>query len=242
MENNRQHPFAGLEGAASLTAAAHDLKAPLATVHYLASSLQDPELTLTEAERREYLWRIQSSARQGLQLIEGLTYTYNTAQIELALEPVNVTHVCEDVLHHMQPLSRRMAQTLDLRVPRSNVLALANHLVLRSILTNLCDNALKHNPPESHVSVKISHTGSRVAIAVKDSGPQMSNKDFMELKYRLGKQVHPLGGRIGNSGLGLYVSSQLAKAMHGDISLIRHHKAGLTLQLQLQTSHQMSFL
>lgn len=240
--DSAQGQLFGLESIASLSAAAHDLKSPLASMHYLASMLRDSEITLSEADRQEYLWRIQLSAQRGLQLIEGLTYAYNTAQLELDLEPVNVVHVCEDILHDMNPLATRLAQTVELRMPRSAAIALAHHPVLRSVVTNLCDNALKHNPPESHVIVKVVNNAGSVQVTVRDNGPQLSLKNFKALKQRLGKEVNPLGGRVGNSGLGLYVSSQLAQAMQGNLSMVRHQKTGLTLQLQLQTSNQLSFL
>lgn len=237
-----QGQLLGLEQVASLSAAAHDLKTPLATVHYLASSLRDQEFPLTEIEQQEYLWRIQLSAQRGLQLIEGLTYAYNTAQLELDLEPVNVGHVCEDVLHELMPISRRMAQTIELKLPRGAALALAHHTVLRSVLTNLCDNALKHNPPESHVEMRVVKNDDSIGVSVRDNGPQISLKEYKELKSRLGKEINPLGKRAGNSGLGLYVASQLADAMQGDLNMIRHHKSGLTLRLRLQPSSQLSLI
>lgn len=242
MNNIQQSPLLGLEDIASLSAAAHDLKTPLATVHYLASSLLDSEISLSELEQKEYLWRIQLSMQRGLQLIEGLTYAYNSAQLELDLEPVNVSLVCEDVLHELYPLTKRMAQTIELRTPRAGTLALAHHTVLRSVITNLCDNALKHNPPESHVTVRVASLDNTICVSVRDNGPQISLKEYRTLKQRLGKQVYPLSGRVGSSGLGLYVASQLAEAMHGGISMVRHQSSGLTLQLQLQSSRQLSFM
>lgn len=232
----------GLEHVASLSAAAHDLKTPLSTVHYLASSLRDDALDLSRSEQQEYLWRIQLSAQRGLQLIEGLTYAYNTAQLQLDLEPVNVVQACEDVLHELHPLTRSLAQTIELRLPKGSALALAHHTILRSVLTNLCDNALKHNPPESHVIVKVERLDKAINIAVRDNGAHLSVKDYRQLKQRLGKEVNPLGGRAGSSGLGLYVASQLSEAMQGKLRMVRHHKKGLTLQLQLQPSYQLSFL
>lgn len=237
-----QSPLLGLEQVASLSAAAHDLKTPLSTVHYLASSLLDPDLSLTEIERKDYLWRIQLSMQRGLHLIEGLTYAYNTAQLELDLEPVNVMHVCEDVLHELHPLTRQMAQTIELKAPRSSALALAHHTVLRSVLTNLCDNALKHNPPESHVMVRVACSDERISIGVRDNGPRISLSDYRRLKQRLGKEVNPLGKRVGSSGLGLYVASQLAEAMQGELDLMRHQQTGLTWRLSLQPSRQLSFI
>ncbi|PLS81138.1 hypothetical protein CYG49_02775 [Candidatus Saccharibacteria bacterium] len=228
---------------ASLSAAAHDLKAPLSTIQFLAASLRDSELQLTDAEREQMLWRMQLTAESSLKLVEGLTYAYSTSRLALELEPVNVAHICEDILHEFTPLSRQLGQTMELKLSRRMVpLALAHHSILRSIVSNLCDNALKHNPPESHVQLRIGPAKRGVIIAVRDNGPQLRIADFKRLKARLGKEVNPLGARVGSSGLGLFVASQLAGAMDARLDLSRHQTDGVTFSLHLQPSYQLSFL
>lgn len=228
---------------ASLSAAAHDLKSPLSTIQFLAASLRDEELKLTEAERNQMLWRMQLTAESSLKLVEGLTYAYSTSRLGLELEPVNVGHVCEDILHELRPLSRQLGQTMELKLSRRGApLALAHHSVLRSIISNLCDNALKHNPPESHVQLRVGQSKHGIMVAVRDNGPQLRITDFKRLKSRLGKEVNPLGARTGSSGLGLFVASQLATAMDGRLDLLRHQADGVTFSLRLQPSYQLSFL
>jgi signal transduction histidine kinase len=233
--------FAG-EQLASLTAAAHELKTPLATTQYLSALLMGDDSRISNEERQAYLWQIRLSAQRGMQLIDGLTQLFSTSQIQLNLETVNVANVCEDVLHDLTPLTRELSQSVELSLPRHAPLALAHHTVLRSVVTNLCDNALKHNPPESRVRVIISETSNNIRIAVRDNGPKMGAQDFKNLKNRLGKEVHPLGGRSGSSGLGLYIASKLSKAMRGQLELTRHHGQGVTFALRLQPSYQLTLL
>ncbi len=241
-QSDPQVPLFGADQLGSLSATAHDLKAPLSSVRYLAATLRDPEIALTDAQQNDYLWRIELTAQRGLSLAESLTYAYSTTQTELQLEPVDVSQVCSGVLHDLSPLARRLAQTLELKVPRASKLALAHQQVLRSVVTNLCDNALKHNPPESHVVVNVTHNNNAVQIAVRDNGPKVSARDYKSLKKRLGNEVSPLGNRVGDSGLGLYVASRLAKAMQGDVRLSRHQRGGMTFALWLQPSYQLTLL
>lgn len=241
-EADAQAPLFGAGQFAALSAAAHDLKAPLSSVRYMAATLRDAKTNLTKTQQNDYLWRIELTARRSLQLVEGLTYAYSTSQLELDLEPVNVAQVCDDVLHEMSPLARQLAQTIELKLPRTGSLALAHYTLLNSVITGLCDNALKHNPPESHVLVRVSCERQAIQVAVRDSGPKISSRDFRLLKSRLGNQLNPLSGRAGDSGLGLYVASQLARAMQGQLNLHRHQSGGMTFALQLQPSCQLSLL
>lgn len=237
-----QYDLFGDERMASVTAAAHELKAPLSTIQYLAALMQDTQTVLDEKQQRDYLSHMQFTAKRSLQLIESLTQSFNVAQMDLDLEPVNVSHVCEDVLGDVTPLARSLSQTVDLTLPRRSPLALAHHSVLRSIIANLCDNALKHNPPESHVAIAISQPNQNIRVAVRDSGPVIRASDFKRIKQKLGKELHPLSGRVGSSGLGLYIASQLAGAMGGRLDVMRHRGSGMTFSVQLQPSYQLTLL
>lgn len=238
-----QYDLFGDERMASVTAAAHELKAPLSTIQYLAALLQDTQTVLDERQQRDYLSHMQLTAKRSLQLIESLTQSFHVSQLDLELVPVNVAHVCEDVLNDVTPLARSLSQTIDLTLPRSSSLALAHHTVLRSVVANLCDNALKHNPPESHVAIAVSQPRhNHIRVAVRDNGPVVRAGDFKRLKQKIGKELHPLSGRVGSSGLGLYIASQLADAMGGRLDVMRHRQSGMTFSVQLQPSYQLTLL
>jgi signal transduction histidine kinase len=237
-----QYDLFGDERMASVTAAAHELKAPLSTIQYMAALLKDTETVLTERQQQDYLSHMQLTAQRSLQLIDSLTQSFNVSQLDLELEPVNVAHICEDVLSDVAPLARSLSQTVDLTLPKRSPLALAHHSVLRSVITNLCDNALKHNPPESHVAIAISQPQQHIRVAVRDSGSTVRAGDFKRLKQKIGKELHPLSGRVGSSGLGLYIASQLADAMGGHLDVRRHRTNGMTFSVQLQPSYQLTLV
>lgn len=227
----------------SLAAAAHDLKSPLGTIHYLASTLRDKELDLSDSETEELLWRMQLSAQRGLQLVEGFVYAFNASQLKLELEPVNVTHVCEDILNELKPLTSRLDQKVEIHSSRNQTpLALAHHTALKSVITNLCDNALKHSPKRSRINIRIGQHDDKVSVAIRDNGPVMRLGDYRQLKNRLGTHVHPLGTRSGSSGLGLYIASQLSDAMEGELGVVRHQQGGVTFAVRLQPSYQLSLI
>ena len=80
----------------------------------------------------------------------------------------------------------------------------------------------------------------KVRISVRDFGPMMSLREYRQLlnEMEMRKTVRT---RPESSGLGIYVASQFAHAMCGQIGLIRH-RDGLTFYVDLPISHQMSLL
>lgn len=84
------------------------------------------------------------------------------------------------------------------------------------ILMNLVGNAVRYSPDGSEVRIETGRDGDRVWIAVLDQGegvPPDSRERIFDKFERLGRSDP------GGSGLGLYISRRLARAMGGDISI-----------------------
>lgn len=82
------------------------------------------------------------------------------------------------------------------------------------ILVNLVGNAIRYAPEHSRVTIVTEHAGDRASISVVDEGAGVapSDRDRIFDKFeRLGRDD------AGGSGLGLYISRRLARAMGGDI-------------------------
>jgi signal transduction histidine kinase len=84
------------------------------------------------------------------------------------------------------------------------------------VLLNLLSNAIRYTPGNSSVAIDCGINGSVAWIAVSDQGEGLSQQqaDRVFDKFeRLGRSGD------GGSGLGLYISRRLARAMGGDLSV-----------------------
>lgn len=229
-----------------LTAIAHELKAPLAIIAQLAASIEDEQLlAVTPAERQRTLERIRLSAERTLRLVQSLTLSQRLKDddqiFSLDLEPLNTVRLCEETIHELLPLAAAHGQTIELRANGRSPLSVGNNELVRSIFINLVDNAIRHNPPETAVTVVVGRHASLVHVRVSDTGAGLQRKDFKQLQETLGRQAQPLHGRSGSSGLGLYIAGTMAEAMGGQLSL-RRPRVGLAFQLDLLHSRQLSLL
>ncbi len=231
---------------APLLAAAHELKTPLSVIAYLAASLSDESQQLTDAKKRNYIERISLSTERMSRLVEGFTQAYRLGDERqlnlLGLEPVNVVQVLEEAAHELQPLARQLDQKIELKIANGSSLAVANRQLLTSVMTNLIDNALKHNPANSQVDIGLIQQGQYLRASVKDNGQELSRHDLQRLRGSFGKELQPLSGRSHSSGLGLYIAAQLTKAMGGNLGAICHHRSGATFYADLQRSTQLSLV
>lgn len=102
------------------------------------------------------------------------------------------------------------------------------------ILLNLIGNAVRYAPEATRVQVDCGLDGLTAWIAVQDEGqgiaPEMADKVFDKFE-RLGRSGD------GGSGLGLYISRRLARAMGGDLTVQNAPDGGARFVLTLPTDH-----
>lgn len=122
---------------------------------------------------------------------------------------------------------RAHSRSITLALPSEDDRAPANAEFRRvlQILINLIGNAVAYSPEESTVTVSVSddEPGDTVAIIVEDQGPGISPEQaarVFEKFERLGRD------NDGGSGLGLYISQRLARAMHGELEIVNSESAG----------------
>ena len=98
------------------------------------------------------------------------------------------------------------------------------------VLLNLLGNAIRYSPKGSHVELRTELAGARARVTVADEGEGLSAAQQARLfdKFeRLGRQGD------GGSGLGLYISRRLARAMGGDLMVDSAPGAGSRFTLDL---------
>lgn len=95
--------------------------------------------------------------------------------------------------------------------------AIAEFRRVLQILLNLVGNAIRYSPDNSQIWIRLEDAGSRARLIVADQGPGLSAEQqskVFEKFERLGRS-----GEDGGSGLGLYISRRLARAMGGELTI-----------------------
>lgn len=197
----------------------HDLKTALASLQIQAESLQED---WPDAASNPNLTRLlEDTVRLGVQLENSLYF----AQPEggLLLEPIPLDRLVE-----------RTAQDwphLNVRVDGSAT-ALADVRALESVLRNLFQNAVVHGgATEVHVLIEQRPDG-RISVTARDDG-RGAPADVLRL---LGQ---PFVGRgaASRTGVGLFVSRQLALRMSGDLRFEHPRRgSGFTAVLELPSA------
>ena len=125
-------------------------------------------------------------------------------------------------------VARRAAGILGVRARERGVLidapragetlpAVAEFRRALQVLLNILGNAIRYSPVNSQVWIRLENEDGRARVIVADQGPGLSAEEqarVFEKFERLGRS-----SADGGSGLGLYISRRLARAMHGDLTV-----------------------
>ncbi|HEX7872150.1 MAG TPA: HAMP domain-containing sensor histidine kinase [Sphingobium sp.] len=138
-------------------------------------------------------------------------------------------------------LGRRAAGLLKMRAAERNilveppeadeqVLATAEYRRVLQILVNLIGNAVRYSPDHSHIWVRVDQDSSVVRIIVADQGRGIDAEDHERIFERF-ERLTPED--TAGSGLGLYISRRLARAMGGEIGVESAKGQGARFTLSL---------
>lgn len=107
--------------------------------------------------------------------------------------------------------------------PAGEIAAIGEFRRVLQILINLIGNAIAYSPEGSTVTVTSCTAGDgTVEVSVIDQGPGVNSSQALKIfeKFeRLGRDSD--GGNDSGSGLGLYISRRLARAMNGDLEVVQ---------------------
>jgi len=225
---------------APLTAAAHELKSPLALIRQLALQL---EKQASDDSSRQMLQQITLTSERALRLTTDLTKASRLEDALFELEPINPEQVCRDIVHDLKPLFTAHGRSLSFSQRMHPLLLVANRDLLRRILANFSDNALHYTEPGTavHMQIKAIKKAGVVRIGVRDFGPALSMEMWRSLQKKISNVPQPVHARPQSSGLGLFLAGQFAEAMQGTIGVTRH-RDGVTFYVELQASRQLSLL
>jgi len=134
--------------------------------------------------------------------------------------------------------ARERSITVEVPGEEIEVSATGEYRRVLQVLLNLLGNALRYSPEGSTVRLHVESRGSRAAVIVADEGPGLTP----EQQARVFDKFERLGrGGDGGSGLGLYISRYLARAMGGDLTVASAAGEGARFMLELPTGYNGTY-
>ena len=214
--------------------ASHELRTPVTTVRTAAAVTLQQEHR-DEPEYRETLRIVEDQAARLSRVVDDM---FTLARADAGNYPMRSTPMyLDEVIDEVVRAARVVASTTNVSIEvtaMSSAAFTGDEDLVRRMIVNLIDNAVRHSPPGSTVRLDLDQTDSGYAIAVKDQGPGIPGEIREEIFERFfrGDTVRPSGARDG-AGLGLALARWIARVHGGDVVLVRTSQAGSTFVISL---------
>lgn len=221
------------EQAEFMAIAAHDLRAPLATVRGYAELLAGDRITDPAARQRALGHIRDESARMlglvtdylGAEAAHGQAQAPRLARVDLLAEARKAAERYVTTAEHKQQ---------KLEISGDTVWTQADALLLAQIMDNLVSNALKFSPTGKRVQLAVSRAAAGARVTVIDEGPGIPADEQAGLFRKFGRtSTRPTGGETSH-GLGLAVVKRLAEAMGGRVGCESEPGAGSRFWVDLR--------
>ncbi|MFL0658378.1 CHASE domain-containing protein [Cylindrospermopsis raciborskii UAM/DH-MRr] len=182
--------------------ASHELRTPLSTILLSSESLQINYDHLTETQKQFNIQRINLTARQMSRQINDLLLLNRSEFQELEFQPeiFNLKDFCQKIIAEIQLTTDH---PIELEFSPKLTQVFLDKKLLRSILINLLDNAIKYSPSAIPVQLRITREEKKIIWQIQDSGIGISPDDKPHIynPFYRGSNV----GEIGGTGLGLAI-------------------------------------
>ena len=212
-----------------VASASHELRTPLTVMRAAIDvTLAKPGRTLAQLEAMAA--EVRTAVDRAEALIEALLTLARSDRGAGPREQLDVAVLAEDVLDAAAPAVRARPVTVEAALQPG--LALGDPVLVERLVTNLVDNAVRHNVPGGWVQVATGTRGGMAFIEVANGGepiPAEAVPSLFEPFRRLSERAGPPDG----TGLGLSIVRSVTLAHRGQLTARSRLAGGLEVSVLL---------
>jgi signal transduction histidine kinase len=197
---------------AFIATASHELRTPIFSLAGFVELLRDEDLD--EETRRDFIETMSEQVARLQKLSVDLLdlSRLDAGSLQLHTEPVDLSELARSVVGEFGPALVERGTALEVDLPGSGVEASCDRERVVQIMRILLDNALRHTPDGTPVTVRADHHNGCAELTVADSGPGMATAVQSKAFERF-----YTGDATRGAGLGLAIARELAERMHGEL-------------------------
>jgi signal transduction histidine kinase len=228
-----------------VSSVSHELRAPIASVRLMAEGLERGKIQDAQ-KQNEYFRFIVQECRRLSSLIENVLDFSRIEQgrKQYEFEPTDVVVLAQQTVKLMDTYAAERQIKLALQVTGTPFPFEMDGKAIQQALINLLDNAIKHSPNGSGISVGLdferSPTTSAFRLSVEDKGegiPPEEHEKIFERFYRLGSELRRETQGV---GIGLSIVKHIVQAHGGKIVVRSAPGQGSRFTIELPTKNGQS--
>lgn len=201
--------------------AAHQLRTPIAGLQAQVEAWAQAASARPHGDTldlpTEQVYKLRSATRRTSQLANQLLALSRADARGMHAQPeqrVDLKALCEDTLE--THLDAATARGIDLGLDADPVQVMGHEWLLRELLSNLVDNAVKYSHEGGSVTIRCGRRGSAPYLEVEDDGPGVAAAE----RPRILERFYRVQGTQGEgNGLGLAIAEEIARVHRSHLQL-----------------------
>jgi two-component system, OmpR family, sensor histidine kinase KdpD len=206
-----------------LASISHDLRTPLAVIAGASSALNDRSTAFDEHSRRLLASSIESKANEMTQIISNVLdlMRLEAGNVVLRRDWQTVDDLVGSALERLKTQLADHPVQVDL--PADLPPVYVDGTLMLQVFTNLLENAAKHTPPKTRITIRAHPAEAFVRVVVDDTGPGLpGDAERLFEKFQRGRDE----GNTGGAGLGLAICRAIVNLHGGRIEAARRAGGG----------------
>ncbi|MCO4613520.1 phosphate regulon sensor protein phoR [Streptococcus infantarius subsp. infantarius] len=194
----------------------HELKTPLHLISGYSEMLASD--VVAQKDVPQFAEKIHSESQRMIQLVEDIIkLSHLDESEELAMEPVNLYQISEEVLDSLS--AKANERHINLHLLGEPAYITGNHALIHSLIYNLCDNAIIYNRDKGDVIVNVTSNKDNIVLTVQDTGVGIAKDEQERIFERFYRVDKSRSKKLGGTGLGLSIVKHAVNQHHADIKV-----------------------
>lgn len=192
--------------------AAHELRTPQAGVRLLLQMLRDSD---NDKERDAIMADLVASNDRAMHLIEQLLRLARVSHHPLKVEAVEIYHLVAAIIAGFGTIITSKKLDISLEGDETAVVQ-ADESLLRTMISNLIDNAIKYTPASGKIEIAVRNHGDGCRLLISDTGPGIP----LEQHDAVFQRFYRVDGlQAEGAGLGLAIVADIAGRLSAKVDL-----------------------
>ncbi|MBK8025476.1 MAG: PAS domain S-box protein [Chloroflexi bacterium] len=215
-----------------VTLASHEFRTPLAAILATTETLTNYWDRLDKPKIDDRLGRIRAQVAHMTSIMEDVLELARMQAGRVKYEPApgDLDALCRAILTEYEDQADQ-GRRLIYECAQPPVLSVFDTRMLRQVIGNLVQNALKYSPESHPVWVTLVHDGEQITLRVQDEGIGIPPEDMKRLFETFHRAANV--GAISGTGLGLSIAKQAVELHGGTIAVESALDRGTTFTVRL---------
>jgi signal transduction histidine kinase len=198
----------------------HQLRSPLTNIKWTFEILSSEDFDVPDSKQEEYFVNVKENIARMVELIDDLLIVSRIEQGRLPIQnkEFDFAELVAEQVSRFKVFAEATHIKLSLAVEEGLPKVFADPSLLKLVIENLIDNAIRYTEGKGEVAVSIGkRDANKILFSVRDSGVGIPEKDQKYIFQKFFRAENALKQRTKGSGLGLYVCRTIVEKSGGQI-------------------------